>query len=200
MSPASASTWPARCSATHVEYLKVTAASAEEAIRPRRRPGGEGARRGGGLPVVEVVRRGPRAHRSGRRAGAVGPEPGLDRGPAGGAGCSPVPELAGLSVRAQNDNRLSVLTEIDHRPGESFIYLRGSTGIGGAVVLEGALLDRRSRLGRRVRAYGDRVRTAPPAAAAAAAAWRPTFRITRCGSGPGSATTSSSTTWSMRSP
>ena len=50
------------------------------------------------------------------------------------------PELAGLSVRAQNDNRLSVLTEIDHRPGESFIYLRGSTGIGGAVVLDGALM------------------------------------------------------------
>ena len=50
------------------------------------------------------------------------------------------PELAGLSVRAQNDNRLSVLTEIDHRPGESFIYLRGSTGVGGAVVLDGALL------------------------------------------------------------
>jgi predicted NBD/HSP70 family sugar kinase len=43
-------------------------------------------------------------------------------------------------VRAQNDNRLSVLTEIDHRPGESFIYLRGSTGVGGAVVLDGALM------------------------------------------------------------
>src|SRR5690606_9485479 len=50
------------------------------------------------------------------------------------------PELEGLAVRAQNDNRLSVLTEIDHRPGESFIYLRGSTGVGGAVVLDGALM------------------------------------------------------------
>ncbi|WP_114853199.1 ROK family transcriptional regulator [Brachybacterium sp. YJGR34] len=50
-------------------------------------------------------------------------------------------ELAGVGVRAQNDNRLSVLTEIDHRPGESFVYVRGSTGVGGAVVLGGTLLD-----------------------------------------------------------
>ena len=51
------------------------------------------------------------------------------------------PELAGVAVAAQNDNRLSVLTEIDRRPGESFLYVRGSTGVGGAVVLDGALLD-----------------------------------------------------------
>lgn len=51
------------------------------------------------------------------------------------------PELAGIPVRAQNDNRLSVLTEIDRRPGESFLYVRGSTGVGGAVVLAGSLLD-----------------------------------------------------------
>ena len=44
-------------------------------------------------------------------------------------------------VDAQNDNRLSVLTEIDRRPGESFLYVRGSTGVGGAVVLDGAILE-----------------------------------------------------------
>src|SRR5699024_6650047 len=50
------------------------------------------------------------------------------------------PQLADLHVDAQNDNRLSVLTEIDHRPDQSFIYIRGSTGVGGAVVLGGSLL------------------------------------------------------------
>lgn len=50
-------------------------------------------------------------------------------------------ELDSVPVQAQNDNRLSVLTEIDRRPGESFLYLRGSTGVGGAVVLDGSLLD-----------------------------------------------------------
>lgn len=44
-------------------------------------------------------------------------------------------------VDAQNDNRLSVLTEIDRRPGESFLYVRGSTGVGGAVVLGGTILE-----------------------------------------------------------
>jgi predicted NBD/HSP70 family sugar kinase len=48
---------------------------------------------------------------------------------------------AAWPVGAQNDNRLSVLTEIDRRPGESFLYVRGSTGVGGAVVLEGAVLE-----------------------------------------------------------
>ena len=51
------------------------------------------------------------------------------------------PELAGVSVDAQNDNRLAVHTEIDRRPGDSFLYLRGSTGVGGAVVLDGVLRD-----------------------------------------------------------
>lgn len=45
------------------------------------------------------------------------------------------------TVAAQNDNRLSVLTELDARPGESFVYVRGSTGVGGAVVLEGRVLE-----------------------------------------------------------
>lgn len=44
-------------------------------------------------------------------------------------------------VSAQNDNRLSVLTELDARPGGSFLYVRGSTGVGGAVVLGGEVLD-----------------------------------------------------------
>ncbi|UEJ81616.1 ROK family transcriptional regulator [Brachybacterium halotolerans subsp. kimchii] len=51
------------------------------------------------------------------------------------------PELAGLAVLAQNDNRLSVLTELDQRPGQSFLYLRGHTGVGGAVVLGGRVLE-----------------------------------------------------------
>jgi predicted NBD/HSP70 family sugar kinase len=51
------------------------------------------------------------------------------------------PELAGLPVLAQNDNRLSVLTELDQRPGQSFLYLRGHTGVGGAVVLGGRVLE-----------------------------------------------------------
>lgn len=49
--------------------------------------------------------------------------------------------LQGIDLRAQNDNRLSVLTELDRRPGASFIYIRGYTGVGGAVVLNGELLD-----------------------------------------------------------
>jgi predicted NBD/HSP70 family sugar kinase len=48
--------------------------------------------------------------------------------------------LTGIPVQAQNDNRLSVLTEIDRRPGDSFLYVRGSTGVGGAVVLGGTIL------------------------------------------------------------
>jgi predicted NBD/HSP70 family sugar kinase len=51
------------------------------------------------------------------------------------------PELSGLPVLAQNDNRLSVLTELDQRPGQSFLYLRGHTGVGGAVVLGGRVLE-----------------------------------------------------------
>ena len=51
------------------------------------------------------------------------------------------PALTGLDINALNDNRLSVVTEIDQRPGASFLYVRGSTGVGGAVVLDGQILD-----------------------------------------------------------
>ncbi|MDO5662702.1 MAG: ROK family protein, partial [Brachybacterium sp.] len=43
-------------------------------------------------------------------------------------------------VRAVNDTRLAARVEIEHRPGSSFLYLRGETGIGGAVVLDGTIL------------------------------------------------------------
>jgi len=123
----------------HRENLKVTAASAEQAIDLAAELVGRVRAEAGGLPVIEVVAAVP-----GRIApsdGRVLSAPNLDwtEVPLVGRLLSH-PELAHLSVRAQNDNRLSVLTEIDHRPGESFIYLRGSTGIGGAVVLDGALL------------------------------------------------------------
>jgi predicted NBD/HSP70 family sugar kinase len=51
------------------------------------------------------------------------------------------PDVGGVPVRGQNDNRLSVLTELDRRPGQSFVYLRGSTGVGGAIVLDGRILE-----------------------------------------------------------
>lgn len=51
------------------------------------------------------------------------------------------PEIGAIPVRGQNDNRLSVLTELDRRPGQSFVYLRGSTGVGGAIVLDGRILE-----------------------------------------------------------
>lgn len=123
----------------HIEYLKVTATSAEEAIDLAAELVGRVRAEAEGLPVVEVVVAVP-----GRIApddGRVLSAPNLDWTEVPLVGrLLARPELAGLSVRAQNDNRLSVLTEIDHRPGESFIYLRGSTGIGGAVVLDGALM------------------------------------------------------------
>jgi len=124
----------------HTEYLQVTAASAEEAIEHCAALVGRVRAEAGALPVVGVVAAVP-----GRIApddGRVLSAPNLDW-----TGVPLVgrllarPELDGLPVRAQNDNRLSVLTEIDRRPGESFIYIRGSTGVGGAVVLEGSLLD-----------------------------------------------------------
>ncbi|SLM98161.1 Xylose-responsive transcription regulator, ROK family [Corynebacterium xerosis] len=52
-----------------------------------------------------------------------------------------IPALAGVPVLVQNDIRLSVLTEIARRPDESFMYVRGSTGVGGAIVLEGKVLE-----------------------------------------------------------
>lgn len=123
----------------HVEYLKVTATFAEEAIDLAAELVGRVRAETGDLPVVEVVVAVP-----GRIApddGRVLSAPNLDWTEVPLVGrLLAHPELSGLSVRAQNDNRLSVLTEIDRRPGESFIYLRGSTGIGGAVVLDGALL------------------------------------------------------------
>lgn len=123
----------------HIEYRKVTAGSAEAAIDLAAELVGRVRAEAGDLPTVGVVVAVP-----GRIApddGRVLSAPNLDWTEV------PLvsrllahPELEGLAVRAQNDNRLSVLTEIDHRPGESFIYLRGSTGIGGAVVLDGALM------------------------------------------------------------
>lgn len=121
------------------EYLRVTADTAEQAIDLAAELVGRVRAEAGDLPVVEVVVAVP-----GRIApddGRVLSAPNLDWKEVPLVGrLLARPELAGLSVRAQNDNRLSVLTEIDHRPGESFIFLRGSTGIGGAVVLDGALL------------------------------------------------------------
>ena len=122
------------------EYLRVTAASAEEAIQHCAALVGRVRADAGSLPTVGVVAAVP-----GRIApddGRVLSAPNLDWTEVPLVGrLLAHPELAGLPVRAQNDNRLSVLTEIDRRPGESFIYLRGSTGVGGAVVLDGQLLD-----------------------------------------------------------
>lgn len=124
----------------HIEYLQVTAASAEEAIQRCAALVGRVRADAGALPVVGVVAAVP-----GRIApddGRVLSAPNLDWTEVPLVGrLQARPELEGLPVRAQNDNRLSVLTEIDRRPGESFIYIRGSTGVGGAVVLEGSLLD-----------------------------------------------------------
>ncbi|WP_394214848.1 ROK family protein [Brachybacterium vulturis] len=122
-----------------IEHLKVTAASATEAIDLAAELVGEVRTMAGDPPVVEVVVAVP-----GRIApddGRVLSAPNLDWTEVPLVGrLLEHPQLAGLTVRAQNDNRLSVLTEIDQRPGESFIYLRGSTGIGGAVVIDGALM------------------------------------------------------------
>lgn len=124
----------------HVEYLKVTSTSAAEAIDLAATLVGRVRAEAGGLPVVEVVVAVP-----GRIApddGRVLSAPNLDWTEVPLVSrLQTHPEFAGLPVRAQNDNRLSVLTEIDHRPGESFIYLRGSTGVGGAVVLDGSLMS-----------------------------------------------------------
>ena len=124
----------------HTEYLRVTAASAEEAIDVCAALVGRVRADAGDLPVVGVVAAVP-----GRIApddGRVLSAPNLDWTEVPLVGrLLAHPELAGLAVQAQNDNRLSVLTEIDRRAGESFIYLRGSTGVGGAVVLDGALMS-----------------------------------------------------------
>lgn len=124
----------------HTEYLQVTAASAEASIELCAELVGRVRADAGALPVVGVVAAVP-----GRIApddGRVLSAPNLDWTEVPLVGrLRAHPQLADLSVSAQNDNRLSVLTEIDQRAGESFIYVRGSTGVGGAVVLGGALLD-----------------------------------------------------------
>lgn len=47
--------------------------------------------------------------------------------------------LPGISLTPQNDSQLHALAELDGRQHESFIYVRGGTGIGGALVLDGRL-------------------------------------------------------------
>ncbi|MFC7376788.1 MULTISPECIES: ROK family protein [unclassified Brachybacterium] len=125
---------------TYTEYLQVTATSVDQAIEVAAQLVGRVRADAGALPVVGVVVAVP-----GRIApddGRVLSAPNLDWTEVPLVGrLQQHPELADLPVRAQNDNRLSVLTEIGHRPGESFIYVRGSTGVGGAVVLGGSLLD-----------------------------------------------------------
>lgn len=116
------------------------AASAEEAIARAAQLVREVRADAPDLPVVGVVAAVP---------GRISPDghlvlsaPNLD--------WADVPLVEGLRTQlapeagdivALNDNRLSVLTEIDRRPGESFLYVRGSTGVGGAVVLEGSVLE-----------------------------------------------------------
>lgn len=116
------------------------AASAEEAIDRAAALVAEVRTENADLPVVGVVAAVP--GRISPDGGHVLSAPNLD--------WSDVPIVEGLRARlapgagpvsAQNDNRLSVLTEIDRRPGESFLYVRGSTGVGGAVVLEGSVLE-----------------------------------------------------------
>lgn len=129
--------------AHRLEYLRVTASSADEALRACARVVGQVRADAGDLPVVGAVVAVP-----GRIApddGRVLSAPNLDWTEVPLVGrLLERPELADLTVRAQNDNRLSVLTEIDRRPGESFLYLRGSTGVGGAMVLDGELMDGRN--------------------------------------------------------
>lgn len=123
-----------------IEYLRVTAATAEEAIEQSARLVGQVRADAGNLATVGVVAAVP--GRIAPEDGRVLSAPNLDWSEFPLVGnLLTRPEMDGLSVQAQNDNRLSVLTEIDRRPGESFIYVRGSTGVGGAVVLDGVLLD-----------------------------------------------------------
>ena len=126
--------------ARQVDYMQVTAASAEDAIALCADLVRQVRDEAGHLPVVGVTAAIP-----GRIApgdGRVLSAPNLDWSEVPFVGrLREHPELASLTVDAQNDNRLSVRTEIDQRPGESFIYVRGSTGVGGAVVLDGELLD-----------------------------------------------------------
>src|SRR5699024_11454672 len=92
-----------------IEYLKVTSTSAEEAIDLAAELVGQVRAEAGELPVVAVVAAVP--GRIAPEDGRVLSAPNLDSTEV------PMvtrllahPQLAGLSVRAQNDNRLSVLT------------------------------------------------------------------------------------------
>lgn len=50
-----------------------------------------------------------------------------------------LPPFRGSALTAGNDSMLAARTEVLHRPGESFLFLHGETGIGGAVVLDGRI-------------------------------------------------------------
>lgn len=50
-------------------------------------------------------------------------------------------DLGEQRIRIENDNRLSVRTEMDSRPGQSFLYVRGGTGVGGAIVVDGNVFN-----------------------------------------------------------
>lgn len=50
-----------------------------------------------------------------------------------------LPSFRGPALTAGNDSMLAARTEVLRRPGESFLFLHGETGIGGAVVLEGRI-------------------------------------------------------------
>lgn len=124
----------------HSEYVAVTSSTADDAISLAAALVSRVRADTGYLPVVGLVAAIP---------GRIAPGDGRVLS-APNLGWADVPfvsrlredeALAELPIRAQNDNRLSVLNEIDHRPGESFIYIRGYTGVGGAVVLGGELLD-----------------------------------------------------------
>jgi predicted NBD/HSP70 family sugar kinase len=51
-----------------------------------------------------------------------------------------LPAFRGAALTAGNDSMLAARTEVLRRPGASFLFLHGETGIGGAVVLEGRIL------------------------------------------------------------
>lgn len=51
------------------------------------------------------------------------------------------PVLRTREITILNDNQLAVRTALDLHRGESFLYVRGGTGIGGAVVINGAVLS-----------------------------------------------------------
>ena len=126
--------------ARRTTYHRIAEGTAEDALALAAQLVHEVREQAPELPVVGVTAAIP--GRLSPEDGRILSAPGLD--------WADVPVIARLQelmapatwpVGAQNDNRLSVRTEIDQRPGESFIYVRGSTGVGGAVVLDGELLD-----------------------------------------------------------